>query len=297
MELTNEKKVAIGRGLEEYIATYTSQNKAAASLDVSAATLISIKKGAFENISDEMWRKIASRIGGQISVDGDSQMVMTSAVKDLLLCMDDTRAMKEFIWAISPAGSGKTMAAKHIRRKPNTYYVMCDESMKRREFAVEFARACGLKVRESENSRSIIMGVVEYLRGVKDVLIIFDEADKLNDNIVNYFISIFNYFEDLQGEQTVGVLFISTDYIERRMRFGLQYNKKGYQELWSRLGAKFYKVDRNSSYDVEQICRSRGVVAQRDINKIIAEADSSGVDLRRVCRKIKATLRRNQQQA
>ncbi len=294
MELTTEKKVAIANELSTYISTFTSQNRAAASLDISPATIISIKKGAYENISEEMWLKIASRIGH--NTDG-SRLVMTSAVKDLLLCMEDTRAMREFVWAISPAGSGKTMAAKHIRRDPNTYYVLCDESMTRREFAVAFAQALGLRVRIHDNSRAIILNVINHLRGAKDVLIVFDEADKLPDNIINYFIAIYNYLEDMQGVQTIGVLFISTDYIERRMKYGLQYNKRGYQELWSRLGSKFYVVDSNTAYDIEQICISRGIVNKRDIDKIIIEADSTGGDLRRVSRKIASALRRKQQQS
>lgn len=293
-KLTTEQKDAIKSNLQGYIASYGSQNKAANSLDVAPATLTAIKKGEYHKISDEMWLTIATTIGG--SREGKQLFIETSVRRDLRFCMDQNRANRDFIWAISPAGSGKTVEAKIARQQTNTFYILCDEDMKKKEFALEFARSVGLKVNVQKNARSIIIEVVEYIRERKDVLIIFDEADKLSDNIINYFITIFNYFEDLTGSQSVGVQFISTDYIVKRMDRGLKCNKKGYQELWSRLGSKFYEVSKNTPNDVEAICRARGIVNQRDINDIIKEADKTNYDLRRVDRKIKAILGKNRHQ-
>lgn len=293
-KLTVEQKNAIRESLQAYIASYGSQNKAANSLDVAAATLSAINKGDYAKISDEMWLKLSTKIGG--TTQGEAVMVETSVTRDLSFCMAENRANRDFIWAISPAGSGKTVVAKVARQQTNTFYILCDEDMKKKEFALEFARSAGIRVNSSKNARSIIMEVVEYIREHKDVLIIFDEADKLSDNILNYFITIFNYFEDMEGNQSVGIQFISTDYIATRMERGLRYKKKGYQELWSRLGAKFYEVDKNTPNDVEAICRARGVMGQRDINEVIKEADRTNYDLRRVARKINALLRKNKQQ-
>ncbi len=295
-KLTDQQKDTIRLSLQNYISSFGSQNKAANSLGVAAATLSSIKQGDYAKISDDMWRKIASKIGGEAPAAQEGAIVKTSAIKDLSFCMAENRANKDFIWAISPAGSGKTLAAKMVRQQRNTYYVLCDEDMKKKEFALEFARSAGLRVNTQKNARSIIIEVVEYMCEQNDVLIVFDEADKLSDNILNYFITIFNYFEDILGNQSVGIQFISTDYIATRMDRGLRYKKKGYQELWSRLGAKFYEVDRNTPHDIEAICRARGVNNQRDIDTIIVEADRTGYDLRRVARKIKAILRKQQHQ-
>lgn len=293
-KLTNEQKDAIQRSLQGYIASYGSQNKAANSLDVAAATLSAINKGDYSKISDEMWLKIATKIGGNSE---DKQVIVeTSVTRDLSFCMNENRTNRDFIWAISPAGSGKTIVAKIARQQENTFYILCDEDMKKKEFALEFARSAGLRVNTQKNARSIIIEVVEYLRERKDVLIVFDEADKLSDNIINYFITIFNYFEDMTGSQSVGIQFISTDYIVTRMERGLRYKKKGYQELWSRLGSKFYEVDKNTPNDVEAICRARGIVRQRDIDEVIKEADRTNYDLRRVDRKIKAILSKNKHQ-
>lgn len=290
-KLTIEQKNAIQNSLQGYIASYGSQNKAANSLDVAAATLSAINKGDYSKISDEMWLKIATKIGG--SSGGQQVVVETSVTRDLSFCMNENRANRDFIWAISPAGSGKTVVAKVARQQANTFYILCDEDMKKKEFAMEFARSAGLRVDTSKNARSIILEVVSHLRERKGVLIIFDEADKVSDTVLNYFITIFNYFEDMSGNQSAGIQFISTDAIIARMERGLRYKKKGYQELWSRLGSKFYEVDGNTPNDVDAICRVRGVMRQRDIDEVIKEADKANYDLRRVDRKIKAILSKN----
>lgn len=61
----NEKqKEQIREALRLYVMKYPSQNKAAASLDgTSAGTVSSVLSGKWENISDDMWRKIASQVG------------------------------------------------------------------------------------------------------------------------------------------------------------------------------------------------------------------------------------------
>ncbi len=292
--LTTDQKNAIRESLQGYISSYGSQNKAATNLGVAAATLSAINKGEYHKISEEMWLKIATKIGGHSS--SGNTIVETSVTRDLGACMNDTRASKDFVWAISPAGSGKTVVAKIARQQTNTFYILCDEDMKKKEFALEFARSAGLEVNRSKNARSIIMEVVEHIRKRQNVLLIFDEADKLSDNILNYFITIFNYFEDMEGNQSVGIQFISTDYIATRMERGLRYKKKGYQELWSRLGDKFYMVDSITPNDVDAICRARGVIAQRDIDIVVKGAEAARFDLRRVARMIKAILRKNSQQ-
>lgn len=292
--LTTEQKSVIRETLQGYIESYGSQNKAASSLGVAAATLSAINNGDFSKISDEMWLKIATRIGG--GTHNKSAIVETSVTKDLIAHMDDTRKDKDFQWAISPAGSGKTIAAKIARQQSNTYYILCDEDMTKKDFALEFARSAGLDVNRSKSARSIVLECVEHMRKRKDVLLIFDEADKLSDRVLNYFITIYNYFEDLEGNSTVGIQAFSTDYIKTRVERGLRYKKRGSQEFWSRIGSMYYHTDKITAFDVEAICRARGVIAKRDIDIVVKGAEAADFDLRRVARMVKAILRKNTQQ-
>ena len=63
-ELSTKEKDVIREALRTYVAKYPSQNKAAGSLkNTSVGTISSIMNGKYENISDEMFRNIASQVG------------------------------------------------------------------------------------------------------------------------------------------------------------------------------------------------------------------------------------------
>lgn len=285
---TIQQKNEIRDLLQVYVDKMGSPVKAANSLtNVSASTVRTVLKGGdYPNVSDEMWRTIKSQVEiTPADNDPKNAIVETTAVKDLLFCMNINRENKDFIWAIADAGSGKTTSTKIMRQQKNVFYVLCDEDMKKSDFAIELARAVGFRVNTQKKARTIIMDVIKYLRELDDVLIIFDEGDKLSDNILYYFITIYNYLEGLAAVQ-----FISTSYMIKRMENGLRYNKKGYQEFWSRQGSKFYIVDKNTPYDVVLLSQARGLTAQKDIDIVIKEAEAYNLDMRRAERKIKSIL-------
>ena len=63
MEITMKEKDAISESLRAYVAKYPSQTKAAGSLKgVSVGTVSNILNGRYENISDEMFRNVASQV-------------------------------------------------------------------------------------------------------------------------------------------------------------------------------------------------------------------------------------------
>ena len=71
MEITMKEKDAISESLRAYVAKYPSQTKAAGSLKgVSVGTVSNILNGRYENISDEMFRNVASQVGGTLATTG-----------------------------------------------------------------------------------------------------------------------------------------------------------------------------------------------------------------------------------
>lgn len=254
---------------------------------VSASTIRNILSRNFKNISDAMWRNIRAQIGGSGKIDW--VFVNTSVVEDLKFIMKETQEEQGFTWAVSAAGSGKTVSASlYSRERKNVFHVQCDADMSKSEFAIELARAVGLRVNTQKKARHVIMEVCEYLAELEDPLLIFDEGDKLKDAILYYFITIYNKLNEVAG-----VLFLSTDYMERRMENGLRYNKPGYQELWSRLGRKFYQVDNNTTNDVQYICVENGLTADKDLQTVKNDAIAAGLDLRRVRKKVVAVRKKN----
>ena len=119
--MNDKLKKEICEALRLYVAKYPSQNKAAASLDgTSAGTVSSILSGKWENISDEMWKKIASQVGSQ--APGEWQTVDTTAAKEMAYAMSDAQEWKNVTWVVGEAGCGKTTAARLYEREHSGAY-------------------------------------------------------------------------------------------------------------------------------------------------------------------------------
>ena len=85
---------------------------------------------------------------------------------------------------------------------------------------------------------------------------------------------------------------MSTDYIKRRMENGLRYNKKGYKEINSRIGRRFFDLNATSQNDIYAICKANGLNSEAEIKQVLKDAASTDNDLRRVKRVVHAQKRR-----
>ena len=284
----NERKTEIAAMLDKYCERNGGITTAAAKLrNVSASTIRSILAGRWENISDTMWKSVRDQAGGGMQ---DWEIVDTPTVKDVYFVLQNAQEERATIWLTAPAGSGKTAAAELYRdNNRDVIYVLCDEDMRKGSFANELGRAAGMRVNTHRASRDKIMQIIDFIVEMNNPLIVFDEGDKLTDNILYYFITIYNH---LKGR--AGIVFLSTDYMQKRMNNGLVRNHKGYQELSSRIGRRFYEAEVPSANDVSAICRANGITDEKVIAGIVKDAYAVGFDLRRVERKVRAMRRKLQ---
>lgn len=280
MRLSIEEKDAIRAALQAYVERYPSQTKAANSLaNISAATLSSILNGKYEAISDDMFLRLRAQIVGARQ-DG-WRLSRTRMFEELTTLLSDAQRYQNVAWAVAPAGSGKTTTAHdYARRHENTYVVSCSEDMRRGDFIRELARAVGVPVGES-GLRDALDRVTRHLQTLDAPLLVFDEGDKLPDTVFYYFITIYNRLEGC-----CGIVFISTHYIKRRMDIGLAYNKKGYDEIHSRICRKFVELTPASAYDVAAVARANGITDDRTVRAVVKDAEACGFDLRRVRREV-----------
>lgn len=278
--MTIEKKNEIRARIQEYAARYPSQNKAAASLaGISAATFSALINGKYENISDEMFR----RIDAQIGVQHNDEWVLcnTTLFRELSLTMRDAQDYANVAWAISPAGSGKTTTAReYAATNGNVFMVSCSEDMRRGDFIRELARVIGINVSDM-SLRTALDRVTQYLLTLDRPLLIFDEGDKLPDSVFYYFITIYNRLEG-----RCGMVFISTHYIRRRMDIGLAYNKKGYDEIHSRICRKFVELTPANEYEIAAVARANGLADDKTVRAVVKDAAACAFDMRRAKREI-----------
>ena len=138
--------------------------------------------------------------------------------------------------------------------------------MRRGDFIRERARVIGLKLAQT-SLREKLQAVTDALRVLDRPLLVFDEGDKLMDTVFYYFISIYNALEG-----RCGIIFLSTEYIKRRMSIGLEYDKKGYDEIYSRIGRRFIDLTPATRHEVTAVCRANGLIADSAIAEVVADA-------------------------
>lgn len=275
--LTTEMKEQVRSALIAYRSNYPTLNRAAESLQgVSSATVSQLCNGKYELISDEMFIRIASQIGFAF----DSWTLHEGKTfKEITFALSDAQAYKNVTWVVGDAGCGKTTAAIEYRRTHrNVFYILCSEDMRRSDFVREIAKQVGAPT-DSSNLRDMLENAISMISFLGNPLLVFDEGDKLTDSVFNYFISIYNRLEGHSG-----IVFLSTDYIKRRMEAGLRYNKKGYKEINSRIGRRFFDVSPTEQNDIYAICQANNLTDRADIEEVLKDARRSDNDLRRVKR-------------
>ena len=275
--LTTEMKEQVRSALIAYRSNYPTLNRAAESLQgVSSATVSQLCNGKYELISDEMFIRIASQIGFAF----DSWTLHEGKTsKEITFALSDAQAYKNVTWIVGDAGCGKTTAAIEYRRTHrNVFYILCSEDMRRSDFVREIAKQVGAPT-DTTNLRDMLENAISMISFLGNPLLVFDEGDKLTDSVFNYFISIYNRLEGHSG-----IVFLSTDYIKRRMEAGLRYNKKGYKEINSRIGRRFFDVSPTEQNDIYAICQANNLTDRADIEEVLKDARRSDNDLRRVKR-------------
>lgn len=283
-ELTRQDKDSIREALMEYCSNYPSQNRASESLNgVSAATVSQICHSRYASISDDMFVRIAAQIGCNLEC---WTLTESTPFARITFAMTDAQAYKNTTWIVGDAGCGKTTAALEYRRTHrNVFYLLCSEDMKKSDFVREIARQVGAPT-DGTNLRDTLDYAISLIAFLNAPLLIFDEGDKLTDSVFSYFISIYNRLEGKSG-----IVFLSTNFIKRRIENGLRYNKKGYKEINSRIGRKFFDVSMATEHDVYAICRANGLTDPAEIRRVQREAAQGEYDLRRVKRLVHACKR------
>jgi len=274
----SEKRIIV-ENLKSYIQKYPSQNKAAGSLEgISAGTLSSMLNGNWSRISDSMWTKVAEQVKptGSSSATGWT-IVETGAFQEISYAMQDAQEYMNVTWVVGEAGCGKTTTGRlYAESHKEAFYILCSEDMLKGEFVRTIARRLGIRS-EGYTVRELWQAIIDSIIQMERPLIIFDEADKLPESVFQYFISMYNNLED-----RCGAVFLSTDYIKRRISNGLRYGRKGYKEIFSRIGRKYFDLEPTSAQDVYAICTANGITSREEIDKIIKEGDGCDFDLRRI---------------
>ncbi len=272
------EKKSIGEALKHYCELKGSQNRAAASLKgVSSATVSCVLNNNWELITDDMWRKISTQIGFD---SREWVIVKTRGYKRMYDLLTSSQQDSLVFAVIGDAGSGKTAAINsYAKTHKNVFNLSCSEFWNRKHFMTELLQ--NMSVDYTGCTVAEMMGEIIFnLNKMDKPLLILDEADKLSDQVLYFFITLYNKLED-----RCGIILAATDFLEKRIKKGVRQNRKGYKEIYSRAGRKFIPLQVVNSEDVVAVCRANGVEDTTEIQSIIDDCEN---DLRRVKRRIHA---------
>lgn len=276
-----EKQTIVER-LMEFCDQKGSQAKAAAALKVSNATVSQMINGNWELIKDEMWRTVSNGIGMQ---GGNWATVATGGYKRMTSVLEDAQENSLVMAVIGDAGCGKTQAIEHyVKNHRNAYHLQCAEYWNKKNFLQNLCQQMGMR-NTYGTVYDLIEDIVRELEKEDSPLIIVDEADKLSDVVLYFFITFYNRLED-----HCGIVLCATGYLKKRIIAGERNERKGFAEIHSRVGRNFIGMPQTTSEDIAAICEANGV---DDLNAINTICKKSDFDLRRVKRLVHAYKQSN----
>lgn len=280
--MTPQEKQTIVDALRAYCTRVGGQNKAARTLkNVSGSTVSNMLTGKHELITVEMWRSVAKQIG---LTSKDWQIVPTSVYNELNKLLKDAQSDNGVSAIIGTAGCGKSETSKrYVADNKCAYRLECSEFWNRKTFMLELLLVMGVDS-SGFTVNEMMQKVIQTLKSQENPIIILDEADKLSDQVLYFFITLYNKLED-----HCAIILLATAYLEKRITRGVALNKKGYNEIFSRIGRKCIALDGNTYEDIAAICSLNGVNTPNSIEKIINDSDS---DLRRVKKLARANIKK-----
>ncbi len=252
-----------------------SQKKIAIKAGISAATINHMINGKWELIKDEMWSKVKVALNIELNWNHASTKNYENMIKLLGAAqkggMSIAIAMKE--------GRSKSHTYKRfVRNNENVIYVECKNYWTKKTFVQAMLRAAGLS---SEGTvGELIENLIDHVRTLHQPrpIMIWDQSDKLKDPQLDLFMDVYN---DLEGH--CAFVLSGVPALEKRILKGVQRDKIGYRELYSRIGRKFITLPDVVLSDVTAICQANGLNDEDSIVQIFNECQG---DIRRVRRSI-----------
>lgn len=276
--MNQTEKQKITERLRIYVGRFKSQNQAANSLKgVSSATISQMLNNNWELIADDMWRNVANQTGYSKK---EWIGVQTRDYEFVSRLLSDSQRDSLVFAVVGNSGTGKTYALKqYSENNKNAFLLQCNEYWNRKMFMQQLLSAMG-KDYSGYTVGEMMNEVTRSLKAMEQPIVIMDEADKLSDQVLYFFITLYNLLEDC-----CGLILCATNHLEKRINKGVTLNKKGYNEIKSRIGRKCIALEGLSKNDITAICIANGIDKKEDIIEVLKDCEG---DLRRVKRKIYA---------
>lgn len=276
--ITTAQKARIAQEVAR-LASQTSQVNVANKAGVSNATISQIVNGNWPTISNDMWKAL------QVNLHLNFTWKSAETTNFILLRNYLTYAQTNSVsLAISEdAGRGKTHAYRHYaRHNEKVIHIECQNYWTKKSYMKNIMAAAGLP--QHGTLEEMVVKFIKTLKTWHQPLVIIDQFDKLKDPQMDLFMDFYN---ELDGY--CGFLLSGVKALKKKVLNGVNRDKVGYAEMYSRIGRKFINLDPVTIKDVKLICHANDIMEPEEVQLI---ADKSEGDLRRVKRDIEIAQQR-----
>ncbi len=260
----NDLKTQLQQEIQEALNSGVSQNKLADQIGVSAATLINVRRGEWDNISDAMLMKLR----GYFRIN-DWKTYETTNMKAIMELCNDAAINKKFMAVCGYTGAGKTTALRRYAGKnPDAWYVLGTTIMTQKSFLTAILKSMG--IHEGQSIADKMALICKELNTKNKSLLIIDDAGKLNDNIMRLIQIIYDETED-----NAGLILAGTEYLAEYINKGAILDKRGFRELQRRI-AFWQPVFKPTKGEIAHICQEYGILDTKAISYIQQEFKNFG---------------------
>lgn len=266
--LTNEQKQEIIRLIHSEIKRLGSQSAVGNKCKVSEATISLMLKDEYNTKGVDAWLKVGTALGWR---PAGWQEVETRNVKQMKQCCSDAQFHSMFLAVSCNAGAGKTTGIQMYLdedKTGNVFYIKCREWSKR-DFLENLCQTLGIPADKGYTSPDkLVSKIIKFFSLRAGALLIVDQANSLKPAARSIFIHLHNEFEG-----KIGILLAGTDELEREIKRGVKYAKKGYDEVDSRFGRNYVRLIGSTYKDMVEICTANGVTGDKTLEDIWKECN------------------------
>lgn len=270
MEATYKQNIA---NELKHLVSKSSQERIANRAGVSGATINHMLNGKWDLIKSAMWSKVQN----SLKIDFEWNHFDTANYNDFIQLLTATQERNLSIAIAMKEGRSKSHSYKRFQRmNENVIYVECKNYWTKKTYVQALLTALGIKADGTVGE--LIESFIEQVSMLKNPLIIIDQADKLKDPQLDLFMDLYN---DLEGR--CAFVLSGVPSLSKRILRGVQRDKSGYREIYSRIGRSFITLPEISKKDVIGICAVNGIT---DADVQVEIFNSCEGDMRRVRRLI-----------
>lgn len=250
MELPIEYKLKVKEEIFRRRDLYQgSQAGFAKSIGLNASVFSRLKNGEIDSIiSDDLWLTIGKSF--DVIINKPSWVIVrTKVYQDIEEAVTNCRKHAQSKLLVDDCGIGKTQTLKIIAANtPNVFYIDCSQTKTKILFIKNLAKVLGIK---SVGKVSEILDKCKYyLNLLSDVAILLDEYGDLDYNSIMLTKELWN-----ATEGNVGWFIAGADGLKNKLRRGMENEKVGYAELFSRFSGNFIKIVPTEKRDSEAFWR------------------------------------------